>query len=68
MSRYVENKVNDIFDEWLNKLYGVYGKVKYKCVKVHNYLGIKFYLYDKDKVNIDMITTLIQWSTIYPSD
>ena len=34
-------KWNERFDDWL-KNYGGYGKVKYTCGSVHNYLGMKF--------------------------
>ena len=42
-------KVNDKFDEWLNKMYGGYGKVIYTRVKVYDYLGMTIYLYEKKK-------------------
>ena len=55
MSIHVEKKLNAIFDEWLSKMYGGYGKVKYTCGQVHGYLGITLDLSEKYKVNIDMI-------------
>ena len=55
MSIHVEEKMNYMFDEWLNKIYGGYGKVESTCGKVHNYLGVAFDLSEKNKVDIDMI-------------
>ena len=40
MSSHVNSKVNDKFEEWLNKKYGSYGKVKCTRGKVHDYLGM----------------------------
>ena len=51
----LDKNVNGRFDEWLNKMYGVYGKVKSTCGKLYNYLGMKFYFSEKYKVGIDMI-------------
>ena len=42
MSSHIDTKVNDKFEEWLNKMYGAHGKVKTARGKVHDYLGMVF--------------------------
>ena len=55
MIMHVGKKLSEQFDAHLNKIYGGYGKVKTTRGHVHEYFGITFYLFDKDKVKIDMI-------------
>ena len=55
MSSHVDKKVNDDFENWLNKTYGGYGKIKSVRGKLHDYLGMNFDFSKDGKVLIDMI-------------
>ena len=55
MSSHVDKRVNDLFDKWLNKMYGKFGEVKCVRGKIHEYLGMKFDFSEPGKVKIDMI-------------
>ena len=55
MSIHVGKKLNDIFDVWMKKMYGGYGRVKNTRGHVHDYPIMTYDLSDKDKVKIDMI-------------
>ena len=61
MNIHVEKKRNDKFDEWQNKMYGGYRKVKSNSGKVHNYLGMELYFSGRNKVKVDMID-LNEWN------
>ena len=51
----VENKVNEIFDVWMKKMHGVYGKVKATRDQVHGYVRMTFDFSDKNKSKMYMI-------------
>jgi len=50
-----DSKAVDEFLEWVQKTYGTIGKVKERCGKIHEYLGMKLDYTQKGKVIIDMI-------------
>ncbi len=54
MSSHVDTRVNDKFENWLNKMYGAHGKVKTTRGKVHDYLGMVFDFSEEGKVKVDM--------------
>ena len=51
----MEDKVNDKFYEWLNKMCGGCGKLKSKHRKVHNCFGMTFYLSGGGGLNIHIV-------------
>jgi hypothetical protein len=55
MSSHCDKRVNDEFEDWLNKMYGTHGPVKSVRGKVHDYLGMKFDFSIDGKVVIGMI-------------
>jgi hypothetical protein len=54
MSSHIDEKVNDEFEQWLNKNYGTHGAVKTTRGKIHDYLGMTFDFTNEGKVIIDM--------------
>ena len=54
MSSHIDKKVNDEFEQWLNKNYGTHGAVKTTRGKIHDYLGMTFDFTNEGKVIIDM--------------
>ena len=54
-SSHVDPKVNDMFYDWLNRLYGHHGEVTVTRGPIHEYLGMTFDFYEKGIVKVDMI-------------
>ena len=54
-SSLIDPKVNDEFDTWLQKNYGMHGKVTIHREKVHQYLGMEIDYAYRGKVKIGMI-------------
>jgi hypothetical protein len=54
MSSHLLTVVNDLFEVWLNKMYGKHGAVKCTRGHIHDYLGMTFDFSQKGKVIIDM--------------
>jgi hypothetical protein len=54
MSSHMDPKVNDEFEEWLNKLYGNYGAVKATRGTRHDYLGMVLDYSQPGTVIVDM--------------
>jgi hypothetical protein len=53
-SSHKNSKVNDLFVEWLDRMYGEHGEVKVVRGKVHDYLGMTFDFSVGGKVKIHM--------------
>jgi hypothetical protein len=68
MSSHVDSKVNDKFEEWLNKMYGAHGKVKTTRGKVHDYLGMTFDFSQEGKVIVDMVDYITNMVEEFPMD
>jgi hypothetical protein len=55
MGSHMDPRVNDVFENWLNHMYGSHGKVTTTRGKIHDYLGMTFDFSEEGKVKIDMI-------------
>eukprot|EP00980_Cylindrotheca_fusiformis_P015741 scaffold4554_cov56-Cylindrotheca_fusiformis.AAC.1 len=54
MASHVNPKVNDKFENWLNRKYGSVGEVKTTWGKIHEYLGMTFDFTCKGKLKVRM--------------
>ncbi|MGC8553855.1 MAG: hypothetical protein ACP5O7_13520, partial [Phycisphaerae bacterium] len=68
MSSHIDTKVNEKFEIWLNKMYGMHGKVKKTRGKVHDYLGMVFDFSEEGKVKVDMCEYIANMVDDFPID
>ena len=68
MSSHIDSKVNDKFQEWLQKTYGSVNKVQCTRGKKHVYLGMTVEFHDDGSVTLDMRDYISNMINDFPMD
>ena len=68
MSSHVDSKVNDKFQEWLQRTYGSVNKVQCTRGKIHVYLGMTVEFHDDGSATLDMRVYISNMINDFPMD